>query len=572
MTDELGTISFRLAKKGVDFSTALIGHADGTGKYHKRTFQVADASVLFVYFESNSTKSNPPWLDFINNQLGDEERLNFSTTSVRANGLLLIQIGKKLLAASFGASGTSLLNKANFLPDFGIKTAMNMCGNQAVRQTKSKVHSITTKNIDRQVSRPSDTFTFGLTESEMLAYISAHIEGEENITLQGKDTLAIKVLGKEKLSWDKLIEYSKKFLKKYKEQKYKELFPNYISFQGIPEKKQEELDSQLLENLKKEDFTLVHLAIPEFIQDDEYSFSYTNFKKRDNLTHSYIQIDQLKDPSIFDLKNLTLDDLKKTYIYPYSIAEEKILAHKCWSAYDCLVAEYEDKEGYYLLTDGSWKKIDDSFYGEVLSFVKTQVVEKSLPKEFHNFDIFCTTTGHNKESIFNETYCKTSKSAIKFDRAKLGIGQSKKNKEFCDILELRDKVAEIIHVKPLLSSSINYLFSQCRFYCEYFLCDKVFLEDIRSHITDSKHPLTKKFLEYIKPDLALVEGKDYEVCLWMLYDKSKPKPTKADLPLMAKYELKLTAERLRNIQKYKAVSISFVPVQLTKFKAAKASC
>src|SRR5690606_24957548 len=96
-------------------------------------------------------------------------------------------------------------------------------------------------------------------------------------------------------------------------------------------------------------------------------------------------------------------------------------------------------------------------------------------------------------------------------------------------------------------SSINYLFSQTRFYCEFFLIDDVFLSDIREYIGNQTKECKQAFLDHIKPSAEEVFGTDYSVKMWLLYDRAEPKPNKNDLPLMAKYELKMTHERLRKM-------------------------
>ena len=112
------------------------------------------------------------------------------------------------------------------VPDFGIKTAMNMCGNEEIRQTRSQSNAITPTHIDRQVSRPSDTFVFGLSDAEDLRYISAHLKGDRNVTLQGRDHLTVKVIGSEKLTWERLINRCGDFLERYAARDYIELFPS----------------------------------------------------------------------------------------------------------------------------------------------------------------------------------------------------------------------------------------------------------------------------------------------------------------------------------------------------------
>lgn len=564
---ELGMISFYLAKRGITFETALRAFSTTT-TYEIRDFEVDGVKAKFIYFRSDKPKSNPPWLNFVNEHMDDEKKIRFSTRSQRPNGLLLLEVKDRVLAATFGHSSPGLLNRLNFHHDFGIITAMNMCGNQELRQFKTRTHAITTQHIDRQVSQPADSTSFGMNETEFLKYISGHVAEKEHITLQGKDSLSIKVIGKEKLSWERLIEHAEEFISQYKKETYKSLFPNYLNLQPVEDSKIEKLDELLLGKLKKADFENIHLAIPQFLQDDEYQFCYSKRAKQENEIFSYIDILHFK--SFFSTADLSIEKLKNKFIYAYSPNDDEILSYKKWSIYDCLVAEFEYKKSYYVLSDSIWQTVDSDFYQTVEDFVAA-LPEDIIPNVYHNFDIFDSTKGQNLEGAFNAEYCKENKSAIKFDQAKLKIGQSKKDKEFCDVLALNEGKIAIVQVKRISgSSSMNHLFSQARVYCEFFITDHVFLKDIRKYIQDSSHPQKQKFLDYIKEDLRHLSGADYDVCLWLLYCNKMPqKPKKESLPLMTKYELKLTHDRLRNIYKFNSVKLGFVPVKITPFTKKK---
>lgn len=574
MSSELGQISFYLAKEGNNFDSVTKEDSiqSESNIFKIREFDVDDASMKFFCVQKTvSNSENPPWLDFINERI--EDKIYFDTFNKRPSGLLLININQRILAATFGTSGVGFLDKSKFLSDFGIKTAMNMCGNKELRQTKSSIHAYTTQFIDRQLSKPSDAFSFGLIESEFLQYISAHLESDSNVTLQGKDNLTIKIIGDNKLSWKKLMAYSKTFISEYKNKKYRNLFPNYPNLQDVSLEKVNELDSILIDNLSAENYNRIHLAIPEFIANDQFSFSYTNYFKRQNKVYSHIDIKDLKSDNVLDFNELKIEDIKNKNVYPFSHDEDKILEYKKWNLYTCIVAEVLLGEEYFILSGGEWKKVDNEFYNAVTNFIDNILQISSIPDQYHDINIFDDKRKQNREDIFNNEYCKLNNNAILFDQSKLRIGQGPKDKEFCDIFECKDgELAQIIHVKKYSgSSSLNYLFSQARFYCEFFLSDDTFLSEIRTHISKSQHPKKTHFLNYIKENQADMNGKDYIVRLWILYDRNKEVPNKSDLPLMAKYELKITYEKLRNILKYSDVSLSMIPAGFVKFTRIKDS-
>lgn len=539
-----------------------------------RNFEFRDCPIKFIYIFSRTVKENPSWLDFINERLEESDNhLSFNTVSERASGILLIGISERVLVATFGLSGESYLAKENFETDFGIKTAMNMCGNQEIRQTKSFNQAMTNQYIDRQVTAPSDSFSFGLSESELLRYISAHVKEKTGVTLQGKDNLTIKVIGDEKLTWDRLLDYCQDFLEEYGKTTYKQAFPNYLNFQEVDKEGCEALDAILIEKLRQKDFSEVGLTIPTFIADDEYSFSYTNYPQRENIIFSFLDISQLGTASLLNLEEVEIEELRRRYIYAYSHELGDVLGYKKWSIYECLVYEIKDDEACYILASGKWVKVEDDFYNGIRNFIEESIPVEDVPPNHHNIPIFSKDLKKNSESVFNKKVCEINTNAILFDQAKLQIGTGRKDKEFCDILEISDGFPmNIIHVKQYSgASAINYLFSQSKFYCDAFMRDDVFLKEIRKHISNSTHTRKVDFLDHIKEKTQDLLGNQYKVRLWFLYDKSKPCPTKSSIPLMAQYELKLTYEHLRKVNKYSDISLSFIPVEISPFSRKKAN-
>ncbi len=567
----LGKVTIYLSKDGKGFDDVVdvekIPSVE-TGSFKIRHFSVNQFNIKFfcqkVFINSHD---NPPWLDFVNESLSSEEEVNFNTSSERGSGLLLINLGSRVCAAAFGTRGSSWIKKKQMESDFGIKVAMNLCGNEEVRQAKSAIRASTSQMIDRQLSRPSEVFDLGMSETELLQYISAHLNSNSNITLQGKDCLTVKALGSDKFTWDKLLDFISNSLLAYRSEDYKKWFPNYPNLTAVPEEKVSELDEELLKLIRSESYAKIHLSIPEFIPDDEFSFTYTNYPKKENNIISHIRVQDLKEEVKRNISDIKLADITKKYVYAYSHEEGQILHHRKWCIYDCLVAEIELKDDCYILTSGEWRKVDPDFYKQVSDFVENQIKVEAVDTRYHGLDIFCTSRKQNREELFNTKYCALNDNAILFDQAKLRIGTGNKNKEFCDIFEMSDdKKGNIIHVKKNgYSDSINYLFSQARFYCEFFLSDDVFLEDIRDFVQQSKHSKRDDVLEHIKEDISDVSGQDYNVKMWVLYDQRKSPPTLESLPLMAKYELKLTHDKLRKSLKYSDLSLGFIPTLYSRY-------
>lgn len=576
MADELGKITLFLSKSNNTFEDVVDYEKlpQQESEVNKiKEFEVEERACKFYCRQVSKSDDNPVWLDFVNQSLDEENQVNFNTYIKRPSGLLLIKWEDRVFAASFGVSSSSWLKKEKFESDFGIIVAMNLCGNKEVRQAKSAIQSTTTQMIDRQLSKPSDADEFGMADTEFLHYISAHLNENSDVTLQGKNTLTIKAIGEEKLTWDKLFGYARQFIEAYKSNDYKELFPNYPNLTPVSDEMKSELDENLVLLIHQSDFSKIHMAIPEFIADDEFSFSYSNNRVWVNNIHSHVHIEDLDGEVYTDLDKVTVKNLSTRCVYAYSHDENKILSYKNWSIYNCLIAEIELNNNCYVLLAGEWRKVDSVFYDELNTFVNEKIELEEIDECYHNLNIFCDERKQNREELFNNQYCDENASAILFDQAKLQIGKGRKNNEFCDIFELcGENKGNIIHVKKHGgSSAINHLFSQARFYCEAFLSDEIFLNDIRAFIDASGHPDSNLILDHIEENIRDVNGGDYRVKLWILYEANKDSPELNSLPLMAKYELKTAYEKLRNILKYNKVTVSMIPARYIKHKEARSN-
>jgi hypothetical protein len=567
---ELAQISIYLAKPETNFEDALDwDKVIKKPKFTQADFNVSGTPCRFIYFESEAPKANPPWLDFANEQL--KAPIVFAGMSWNANALLGMRIDDRQLIASFGRSASALLQRKQLERDFGIRTAMNLCGNEGIRQTRTQSHSLTPTLIDRQVGQPTNSFVFGLSEAEDLKSMAAHLKNNPLITLQGRDHLTFKGVGSEKLTWDKLIEHCESFLAAYAKDDFAKLFPNYRNFKAVADEDVELLDAELVKVLQAGDVEQIMLWIPEFLAAEEFSYSYSDHEVKEN--HIYAHLDPIQLKSVLKLGQLTVKKLHDKRIWAYSHVDERVLTNKWWSLYDCIIFEHKLGKRHFILTDGEWKGVAGDFYKSVVDFVAKSVCQEPAEAIYMDIPIFDPKQGKNREGIFNDEACRRRPQSIKFDTAKLRIGSSRKDKEFCDILDLTDDgVMRIINCKPYGgSSSISYLFAQTRFYCESFVRDQAFLNEIRKHIGASASPTKQEYLDHIPEHMKDNSGDGYRVCLWILCDKKKKLPTASDLPFMAQYELKLLHDQLQHICKYQEITLRFVPVETKPYMKAVAA-
>lgn len=570
--NELAQISIYLAKPGIGFEEAVDWKKTVTkAKFKQFDFDVGGIPCRFVYFESDTPKANPPWLDFANEQLALEQKIVFSGISRNANGLLGLQIDDHQLVAAFGRSAGALLQRKMVERDFGIRTAMNLCGNEGIRQTRTQSQSLTPTLIDRQVGQPMNSFVFGLSEAEDLKSLAAHLKNNPLVTLQGRDHLTFKGMGSQKLDWDRLVEHCKTFLEAYNKEDFAALFPNYRNFKPASEEDAKQLDAELIRILRAGELDKIMLWVPEFLAAEEYSFSYSDRQVKENYVYSHLEPAQLKTAMKID--QVTLQRLHDRRIWAYSHADARVLSNKWWSVYDCIVFENKLGDRHFILTEGEWKVVAGDFYKSVVDFVATEVRQEPAEALYAGISIFDPVTGKNRESRFNREACTLRPQSILFDQAKLRIGSSRQDKEFCDILDLTNAgVMRIINCKPYSgSSSMSYLFAQTRFYCESFVRDQAFLTEIRKHIAQAASPTRQAYLDHVPELVKNNSGQLYQVCLWLLCDMKKALPTKTDLPFMAQFELKLLHDQLQHNWKYQDIVLRFIPVETQSFMKAVAA-
>lgn len=573
MTDSLKQISFYLAKDRYKSFDELLkknvtdNYAKGKEvkiKYDKDIeFDIEKVKCRFIFCKTSNPRKVPKWVSFINTKLKEEDRIktNEYGYSQTTKSVLLLKTDSKIVVATFGF-GDSLIEKSRFCPDFGIKTAMNLCGNERVKQASMTQHKDEVQHVSRQSSKFSSFSDFDMNETDFLNYISAQME--ENLFLQGRDKITLQTKGEEEISWKNIIAYVNKFIKAYYKDDYKTLFPNYANFNQIVDIDViTNLDNILLGLIKSKQVDKIQLCVPEFINDDEFWFVYRN----NDLEVPFIQINDFYDPSrkVFncDLKDLDIRILKNTKVYPVNVAEDKVLMYKFWKVYDCIIADVDFDDNRYILSSGIWRKAEKDFVNNIFNNLPNV---ENVRDDFKYVNISDNTNCTNRESIYNEFIGNTVKDIIVFDKSKSKITNGKKLYEFCDLLDVSGNKFDIIQVKQKAGSSrISYLFTQAKFYGEAFLFDETFLKEIKNNISNNsniKTTLKNKALAYIPDTINENRGDMYNIRLFILYDKNKPEPALKDLPLLALYELSQTYIMLKTKLKYNDVSISFIPVDM----------
>lgn len=567
--DSLSEISIFKLKEGVFYDDVIIH--EKLAKYEdsltEESFSEAGFTVKILCFNTkNYKRKNPPWIDFFNHKI--ERKISLPTHSVRANGIYYIESNNKSYICPFGISASSIFDKSQVVADYGIKVAMNMCGNENVRQTTSRTHDYKTKNINRQSSLATNSYFFELEDIEILRSISAHPDKNKNITILGKDHLKIKTISKESLSWDKLFEIIDSSEDFYERIDYKKTFPNFDNFQEVNPDKKEELDAILIKELLSEnDEKSIHMSVPEFLSDNEYSFTYS---VSDNSTiYSFLSLAQLKNKNNIKKEKFSVNYLMNKKVYAYNNEIQETIRNKSWSIYSCLVFDVKDENNSYVLSDGKWTSINQDFFLEINKKYEDIISKKSPLDNFDSIlknknELFSIKDNgkNNTEKSFNERFAKSIPECIMFDRSKLAIGSSNKMFEFCDLMFLgEDESLYATHVKRQ-ELNLAKVFDQTNLYSESVIKDHSLYENIKQYIKNSENKDKDFFIEYMTTPEGKFTSKNFNIVIWILH-----KNEKKHLSFMEKYDLIKSKDLLLKLG-FKGFYMSFIKVD-AHFDAVK---
>ncbi|HHY10672.1 MAG TPA: TIGR04141 family sporadically distributed protein [Firmicutes bacterium] len=458
-----------------------------------------------------SNRSNVPrWLPLLQEAVDAkiEEIFNASTRAV-----LLIQRKGRIFAFPFG-QGRHMLVKEAVVQDFGIRIAMNSAETDRLSSIDTvRVGDITVRQRT-QTSRKSPINAFDLDfNSSILNVLTAKPRNEE---------YGVKITGRQSVQFSKQVEFfdlpalCDELYSLYISDDYKKDFAWYDHIQYITDPVLlEKLNQELFNTLQQgaaEDF---HLAPPEIIDHGRVeSFSFTKGGNRDAdlLAEEYL--------TYFNERKRDLGSLDRHRVYAW---EDEIPIYS-WKLFDCIVFEAKIDNDVYVLTGGSWFKVDQDFSSKVDSYVE------AIP----NFGIelpACNSgeyeKDYNKRVAHELDFLCLDHQLVRYRGGSI---------EVCDLLTPSN---QLIHVKHWRSSStLSHLFSQGKNSAEILLQDEEFLKAV-----------LKKIHQHGKDFLRLRDGRfvssDFEIVYAVIYQEERPMHER--LPFFSRLNMMNAAQSLKNL-------------------------
>ncbi|WP_068083660.1 DUF6119 family protein [Polycladidibacter stylochi] len=461
-----------------------------------------DTEINGALFYKDSAKRPPKWLPFIQAEFVVDTLRIFNSSSY---AVIVIKTNDRFFAIPFGM-GSHLIDTTKIEYNFGLKVAINCIPQNDLKQINLTTPEASSQKTLKQAPKKSTPNEMGINQhKDILRGLAGDLPNNHSLgkRVEGKDSVRptknVETLIELKALCTDLLEYSKK-------EDYKEKFP-WIDNMSITSDPMiiDSLFDELLKSIKSENFDHMYFSTPEFVSN---IFSYEGFvfkgnKKRNKIAYPFPEM-----PDFYS-------DFGKAFI---DIMDQEQLRKKCkvylrnedgddrfgWPLSRCIAWETIMNGKKYILSDGEWYQVNQTFYDEITSFFQSHVnSDINLPDASQNYD---------REANYNFTACTNSDCYHLFDlghpKAKHKTITSAGN-EICDIFDSNNK--RFIHVKPGKSSSaISHLMRQGAFSAQIIQTEPVERKKFQGYLNEDS--INVSFLDNYNPQnfivtFALILGK-----------------------------------------------------------------
>ena len=481
-----------------------------------------------VIYVRDARRNTPWWLRFLRDtgvEIGD--MFNANTAAV-----LFLEIDNRRFALTFGY-GRNLLALDSVERDFGLRVALNAVDPESLRSVDARTFEELTVTKRTQASRSTTFETFGLNVSQEIL---------QAVTGRPRDPgLGHRITGADaaKLTYVPIIRElgakCRQLLGAYRGETYKERFAFIDHLREIRDSALiTRLNDNLVEKLRRRDVQKIHLAPPDvsdWAEIDSFVFDHQEAEPSADLdVQNYLN-------TVDGLQELTIDRMKRQKVgVIFGSAAEP---HYRWTLFDTVVCETREAGVLYVLTGGSWFRVDADFANQVAADVIQRASEATfLPP----------AAATEQEAHYNERAASDA-SVFLFDQKLVRPMGANSDVEFCDLLTSDRK---LIHVKRnTRSSTLSHLFGQGVISAEVFYSDSEFRRRLRDKAGSEISAAARELLPTERPNPS-----EWEVVYAVIADARTEWP--ASLPFFSQLNFRNSADRLSRLGFN--VSIARIPI------------
>lgn len=431
-------------------------------------------------FYKDSPIHPPKWAGFVSDNFSVDSR-RFKNASAYA--AIVVRESGRFFVIPMGM-GLHLIDMSIIEYNFGLKVALNCIPKDEIRQMDLTTPEANSQKTKKQAVKSSTAEEFGVSkQKDILRGVVGKLNENHEFgdKIEGKDSVRI---SKTITRMDTLTELCRRLLAFSDSKTYQRHFPWIDNMAVVSDPKLvERLDQDMLEALKAartDDFTI---SAPEFV-DNLYEFEgfvFTGNRKRLSTKEAFPfpNIKNLLD----DIGEADLALLDRTAIhksYKVRLRDADGAYQFNWPIYRCIGWETEREDSKFILSEGTWYKIENNFYHEVQTYFADRVqAELYLPP---------VPEDNKRESDYNAFACRQNPSYYLFD---LGHSSARMKhfggNEFCDIFDASRN--RFIHIKPgKHSPDISHLLRQGAFSGTSLKLETKIAEQFRAHLNDYNCP------------------------------------------------------------------------------------
>ena len=461
-----------------------------------------DVESAELYIKIQPPKTIPPWTRIFTNS-NQVDSSAFGTSS-NVGAVLVVKMEGNTFVLSFG-TGFHLIQQEAIERDFGLKVTLNSVNPDKLRSLDKASYDHNPLNSRTQSSRDVDIFNLHLdSESEMLYAITgtslveafgSYVTGRDSLTLAVETNLADIP--------DILSEALHRYRAKLPEQfSWVENINRVRDFDEL-----EVLDMELDSCFETGQYDGFWLGEPEIVDwETQIGYSFDIYQRTPR--HIVLSLDDY----IAYLNGAvpTVELMKHNVVHVNNSEYQSV---KSWPVYRCLYAEITYSDNQYILRNGIWYKVNQTFVDSVDDYLN------KLDHHPYQFPLY----NHDREEDYNQYVVDKDSSFCLMDKKNIKIGGPYDKLEHCDLIRNGN---EFIHVKLYRSSStLSHLFSQGFVAAEAFIKDQWYREKL-----NPKLPLSIKLQDpQHRPDPC-----NYQIVYAIATNKNIPE----ELPFFSKVTLK----------------------------------
>jgi uncharacterized protein (TIGR04141 family) len=464
-------------------------------------------------YVQKSFVTQPRWVRFFAKSVNPKR---IPATSSGSAAILLIQVKKQVYALSFG-HGRTLLAPGIVDERFGLRAVLNSINPERIRSIDRRTFEAISRLSREQLSRESTIQDFGLDIGRDLlrAVAGTPLDQTVGTRFSGMDALSVSA----PVTLDGLTDLLERYRELSERTDYRQRYPWVDNMAEVRDRvKLEKLDEALVRKIKRSETEKIWLAPPEIIDwDDIRGFTYRSAQSAqlyDDLTlEGYLEDGRTKT-------EITPDDLRHDHVYCLSASVDEEVDR--WSIRSCLIAEIEYDEELYLLSDGTWFRINKDFAADIDRVVGSISPTTTPLQPYHDAD----------EGAYIARIARANRGFAVMHEKTLSAGPGRDKIEMCDLYG-QNRV--LLHIKRYGPSSVlSHLFAQGLVSAQLLLGDANF-----RRLANVELPATHRFGDPESP----INAREFEVAFGVVQTEGRV----VRLPFFTRVNLKSHYETLRGL-------------------------